>query len=693
MKLSKSLLILALFLPGNLFAGVIRFEISTREPFADGQEFGNVGAYERIVGKIHYAIDPKLPQNRAIVDLDKAPMNDAGLVEFSGDLFILAPVDLRKASGSVLYDVNNRGNKLAMRFFNLGNSSNDPRTADHAGDGFLMRNGFVVVWSGWDGELMAGDNRLRLSVPIATDGDKPITGPVRCEIVPTSNVTHTVVNWANHGSYRPTEDGILKATLTHRERPSDTRDLIPRDRWTLNVSDVEGGSPGQLPKVELDIPEGMKKGHIYELIYEGRDPMVHGVCFAGLRDLISALKHGMGESNPLLVDGHPVIKQAHGFGVSQSGRFLREFLASGFNEDEQHRQVFDGMMPHVAGGGLGSFNHRFAQPTRHVTQHDHHDYPADRFPFAYETQTDPYSERSAGILDKAIASGTAPFVMHTQSAAEYWTRSGSLPHTDPLGTRDATPPDNVRFYTFGGTQHGPAGYPPSRGDGQNLANPGDYRPYLRSLLLSLDRWVREGKPAPPSVCPTIAEGTLVDWHQAATGFPMIPGVNYPLVIQQPDYLDFGPRWLDDRIPDVQPPIPRGSYRVLVPRCGLDGNELGCLSPPEVAVPVATYTGWNIRRAEAGAENELVSLGGSYIPFARNKTTREANGDPRESLEERYGSLEEYLKQLSATCDKLCDDGYLLREDVARIIELQRERVGQFRQVLPGLILIRRSESD
>lgn len=677
MKRISATMMLMMLLNGTASAAVVRFEITSRDPFADGKDFSSAGAYERIVGRVTYAIDPKLPQNQAIVDLDKAPTNDEGLVEFTGDLFILAPADLARASGSVLYDVNNRGNKLALRFFNLAGSTNDPRSADDAGDGFLMRNGFIVVWSGWDGELLPGDHRLRLAVPIATNGTEPITGPIRCEIVPTSDVTRTVVNWANHGSYRPTEQGLRTATLTHRVRPPETRDVIPRDQWKLHVSEVDSNLPGQLPKVELELSEGLQSGHIYELIYEAQDPMVHGVCFAGLRDLISAFKHGTGRNNPLLRDGAPVTHRAHGFGVSQSGRFLREFLESGFNEDEAGRKVFDGLIPHVAGGGLGSFNHRFAQPTRHVTQHDHHDYPADRFPFAYETQTDPLTGRVAGILDKATASETAPYVMHTQSAAEYWTRSGSLPHTDPLGTRDADPPPNVRFYTFGGTQHGPAEFPPAQGAGQNLANPGDYRPNLRALLLALDRWVRDGVPAPPSLVPRIADGTLVHWNQAATGFPRIPDVRYPLVIQQPVFLDFGPRWLDEKIPDVQPPVPRGSYRVLVPRCGSDGNELGCLLPPEVCVPVATYTGWNLRNADAGAEDELVSLGGSYITFARTKAERSATGDPRESVEERYASLDQYLKQLSAACDKFCQEGYLLREDADRIVNVQRQRVKEF----------------
>ncbi|UCG31657.1 MAG: hypothetical protein JSU68_08310, partial [Phycisphaerales bacterium] len=259
------------------------------------------------------------------------------------------------------------------------------------------------------------------------------------------------------------------------------------------------------------------------------------------------------------------------------------------------------------------------------------------------------------------------------SAAEYWTRSGSLVHTDPLGRRDAGVPELVRIYAFGGTQHGPASYPPSRGDGQNAANPADYKPFLRALLLALDRWSQGGRPAPPSVYPTIRAGTLVDWDQKSTGFPAIPGVRYPGVIQQPSYLDFGPRWQKQRIIDRQPPVRRGDYRVLVPRCGTDGNELGCLTPPEVAVPVATYTGWNLRRKDAGAENELVSLVGSRLPFPITTAERTATHDPRRSLEERYRTLEAYLSQLKAACHRLETLGYMLPEDGARTVRVQRKR--------------------
>lgn len=655
-----------------LSAEAIRFEIQVREPFAGGKGFGAAGPYQKISGVVHYAVEPKLLQNQQIVDLSLAPKNAAGKVEFSSELVILAPKDLSKSNGCALYDVNNRGNKLALGFFNSAGGGN---AANDAGDGYLMRHGFIIVWSGWDGELLPGDGRLRLYPPVAKEpAGKPITGLVRCEIVPTANVVRSVVNWANHGSYRPTERGIETATLTIRERAADARNPIPRSQFKILVSDSESQAPGQLPKVELELSSGMKKGWIYELIYDAQDPLVHGVCFASVRDLIAAFKRGSGKDNPLLTaDRKPAVRRAIGFGVSQSGRFLRELVYSGFNQDERGGKVFEAVIPHVSGGGLGSFNHRFAQPTRHVNQHDHHEYIADRFPFAYESQIDPLTGKTDGILQRSQATGTAPLVLHTQSAGEYWTRSGSLAHTDPSGTRDAKPPANVRIYLFGGTQHGPAGWPPAAGDGKYLANPGDYRPMLRALLLGLDRWAAGGAPLPPSVYPTIAAKTLVDWRQSATGFPKIRGVEYPAVIQQPPLLDLGPRWESLRIIENQPPRIAGNYRVLVPRCDADGNEIGCLSPPEVAVPLGTFTGWNLRRKEAGAENELVTLGGSYIPFAATKADRLRAADPRLSLEERYGDFERYMQLLTAHCQRLRQAGFLLPDDVERVLQRQRQR--------------------
>lgn len=658
----------------NLSAEVVRFQVTDRQPLADGMPFGERGSYERIDGRVFYELDPALPANAAIVDLKLAPRNERGRVEFWADLCILAPQDSTIANGAVLYDVNNRGNKLALGMFNE-TGGNNPRTKADCGNGFLMEQGFTIVWCGWDGELLPGGDRLRLAAPVVKTGDTPVTGLVRCEIVLNeSGTTKSVINWANHGSYRPTASGLSQATLTLRERPGDERQPVPRDQWRLHLSDVSSDAPTQLPKMELEIPDEFEPGWIYELIYEAQDPLVMGTGFAAVRDLIAALKDGTGTDHPLLHDGKPWVTRAHGFGVSQSGRFLREFLHAGFNADERGRKVFDGLIPHVAGGGLGSFNHRFAQPTRHTNQHDHHDYPPDRFPFSYDMQTDPLSGQSGGILAKATVTNTVPKVFHTQSTAEYWTRAGSLPHTDPLGTRDAPVPDNVRFYTFGGTQHGPSGYPPGKSQGVHLNNPANYKPFLRALLLALDEWVTKDVAPPPSVYPRIADGTLVPATAAATGFPAIPGAPFPAVIHAPLWLDWGPRWHTEQIIDVQPPRVRGTYTVLVPRCGADGNELGCLSPPEVAVPVGTYTGWNIRRSAAGAPGELVSLTGSFIPFARTKDDRAKTSDPRLSVKERYSSLAEYTQHVITVCEKLREQRYLTETDAERLPTLLTDRV-------------------
>jgi hypothetical protein len=667
-----------LLLPGLLLAGiadaaVTRFEITSRTVVADGQSFGNAGPYERIVGRVYYRVDPTTTANRAIVDLPLAPRTADGQVEFWAELDVLTPQDPTKANGAILYDVNNRGNKLALRMFN-DNGGNDPKTAADFGNGFLLRHGWTVVWSGWDAELLPGGDRLRLAAPRAVSDAGAITGPVRCEVIVDEPLNRTVINWANHGSYRPTERGLAEATLTVRERPGDERVEMPRDQWTLHVSEVSSDISTQLPKLELELPAGLKPGWIYEILYEAQDPLVMGAGFLAVRDLIAALKDGTGDAHPLLLKGRPFLSRAHGFGVSQSGRFLREFLYWGCNADEAGRKVFDGVIPHVAGGGLGSFNHRFAQPTRHGSQHDHHDYPPDRFPFAYEDQIDPLSGERDGILRRCRELNVLPVVLHTQSAAEYWTRAGSLPHTDPLGTRDAEPPANVRFYSFGGTQHGPSGYPPQKGIGQTLANPGDYRPFLRALLLALDKHCRDGDPLPPSAMPTIAEGTLVDWRQPANGFPNIPGVRYPEIINEPLWLFRGPRWHTERIIDVQPPRVLGQYRVLAPKSDADGNDLGCLLPPEVAVPVATYTGWNLRREDVGAANELVSLVGSYIPLHVTDAEQQQTGDPRRSVRSRYGTHAEYVARFTAECQRLHAAGYLTAEDAERLPKVHAERV-------------------
>jgi len=675
-----AVLILSAAWSGTLRAELKSLEIVKREPFAEGKSFGAVGPYEKLVGIARYELDPNHRRNAGIVDLKLAPRNAAGKVEFEADFFILAPHDPRKSNGAILYDVNNRGRKLALRFFNHAAQTNEPKTLADAGDGFLMRQGYVIVWSGWLGELSPGEGRLLMRPPVSLEAGKPVTGVVRYEMMTDAPAaTMPLSRREGHGSFPLTERGLKEGTLTYRLKPDDPRVAIPRDQWSLETlpitksPEIAGGKrsvAGSLPQIRMKLTGGFKPGYLYELAAECEGSLVQGVCYPAVRDLVSWLRYDESRNNPTCtVDGKRTIDRAHGFGVSQSGRYLRNFLYLGFNLDEQGRKVFDGLMPHVAGAGLGYFNHRFCQPTRLNSQHLEHTYPSDYFPFAYGDDVDPHTDKQDGLQRRtfAAAANMLPKVMNTQGTGEYWHRAGSLVHTDPLGTRDVEIPANVRLYTFGGTQHSATSLPLTRGMGEQLLNPADYNPQLRALLAALDLWTRNGDMPPPSIYPTIKSGTLVDFAQSTTGFPAIPGVRYPQVIHRPERLDFGPDFESNGIATVEPPRVGEPYGVKVPRVGPDGNELGTLLPIEVAVPTATYTGWNLRRAEVGAEGQLVSLMGSYLPFACTKAERLANDDPRESLEERYGTFDRYRAKFIAATEDYVRRRYMLDEDARRLV--------------------------
>ncbi len=644
--------------PSRALAGVVKVEIASRTPYANGREFPGVGAYETLRGKVRFAVDPKSPANRAIIDLELAPRNAEGLVEFSADLEILAPVDRGRGNGALLYDVNNRGNKLAIGQFNSG------------ADEFLMRRGYTVVWSGWIAETAPGAGRLRLNAPVALEDGRPLTGIVRSEVVvdaaaPSANLGQ----WANQGSYEPTAKGEANATLTWRLREADPRIAIPRGQWRFETRWPEAdGERGQLPLISLEVVGGLRPGYIYEVIYEAQGSIVQGTGMAGIRDLVSYLKNERSAANPLAVanaEPRSSIRYAYGFGVSQSGRCLRTFLYDGFNADEQGRKVFDGVIPHVAGAGLGFFNHRFASPTRHNAQHDNHLYPADLFPFTYGDERDPFTGRDDGILRRSREAGVVPKVLHTQSSSEYWHRSGSLVHTDPRGQRDAEIPPEVRVYAFGGTQHGPGNNSPAAapGNGQLIGNPADYRPLVRALLDALDDWVRTGREPPASVYPRIADGSAAPWPAAASGWKPLPGVRYPEVIQQPEWLDRGSDFATLRRSTVEPPVSRGKYGVRVPAYDGDNRERGTLDLPCVAVPVGTHTSWNLRNPSIGADTELLSLAGGYIPLPKTAADRERSGDPRLSLAERYASREAYVAAYLEHAKKLIANRYLLAEEL------------------------------
>ncbi len=646
---------------GGVHAAVVRIDITSRTPYADGREFEGRGAYEMLRGKVHFAVDPRSEHNRRIIDLDLAPRDSKGRVEFSADVGILKPVDISRSNGAVFYDVNNRGNPTCMGIVAGG--------SDH----FFARQGFIVVWSGWIAEVLPNGTKYVLRAPVATEDGKDIVGVVRAEMCPNADAQKlSISQWGGHGSYEPTQRGEREAKLTWRLAEKDTRTVIPRAQWRLEKSwPTHEGEPSALPRIDLVLAGGFQAGAIYELVYEAKGPIVQGLGLAGIRDLVSCFRYVADDRNPLrLQSGAPAVNRAHGFGTSQSGRCLRMFVHDGFNCDEAGRRVFDGIIPHVTGGGLGFFNHRFASPTRHNAQHDNHLYPADVFPFTYGDERDPFTGRTDGILRRSRASDTVPRVFHTQSSSEYWHRSGSLVHTDPLGQRDAEIPPEVRIYSFGGTQHGPgSGLARSRASGQLPSNPADYRPFLRSLVLSLDAWTKNGVEPPPSVYPRISRGELVGWRAHESGWRPLPGVRYPTVIQQPELLDRGPEFATLRRTTIEPPVSRGAYVVKVPAYGADNNERGLLMLPSVAVPVATYTSWNLRHRSIGSETELLSLQGGYIPFAPSVKERDGTGDPRLAVVERYGSFDRYLEKFRAWTLKLVEEGYILEEDVVKMERL------------------------
>jgi hypothetical protein len=670
---TRMLWVCILFVPSAVRAEVVRIEIQTREPYAQGREFSGLGPYERLSGRVHFEVDPKHESNDVIVDLALAPRNLKGDVEFSADFEMIAPVDLSKANGTLFYDVNNRGRRMALRMFNEG------------ADEFLMRKGYILVWSGWTAETLPvpddatpGTKLLRLDAPMAKgEGGTTIVGKCRAEMVLDQLATrHSISDRPTIGAYRPTERGLPEATLTWRLRERDPRVEIPRDQWRLEVEDV--AAPGHkhlLPKVELVMPAGLKPGYIYELIYEAQDPVVQGLGLAGIRDLISFLKYDATERNQLrLATGKSAVSHSIGFGISQSGRCLRVLVYQGFNADEKGRRVFDGMIPHVAGGGLGFFNHRFAAPTRFATQHVSHLFPCDLFPFAYEVQTDKLTGETAGLLVRARNANVDPKIMHIQNSAEYWHRSGSLVHTDPQGLRDAEVPSDVRIYAIGGAQH-------SWGDDETSANPltgelpsnpTDYRPQLRAALVAMDQWIRGEALPPESVYPRIADGTLVSREKA--GWRPLPGIRFPDVMQEAEWLDYGPHFHSEGRIDFHPPRRKGKYGVLVPACDEFNNDQGMLRLPAIAVPIGTYTGWNLRGQGQGAEDEMTMLLGAFLPLARTREDRLAVGDPRLSLEEKYKSFEDYLTQFQSAADKLVRQRHLLAEDVPRLVErAQRNR--------------------
>jgi hypothetical protein len=630
-------------------ARLVRLEILSQESFAGGMSFGPAGPYVRIRAIAHGELDPAAPANRAIDDLARAPVNARGMVEYDTDVFILRPEDPAKGSGTLLFDVTNRGNKFLMSWVNdaaepPNGSVNDPKTAADAGNGFSFRRGWTVVWAGWQPESPTANNGMTVRVPVATDHGQPIVRRIREEIiagtrgpekVEIASIPYPAANTDTH-----------QAKLTVRTRESDPREEVPADKWAFAG-----------PNAIRLLPEGtmFAPRRIYDLCYGATNPTIDGIGFAATRDVVSFLRHARaddaGTANPVLTADGSGISRTLAFGVSLSGRFLHHYLALGMNRDEAGARVFDGMLPHISGAGKVFDNTEFAMPYRTSTQHEDHFYPENWFPFGYAKLSDPAGGAPASLLR---GDASDPLVIETNTSTEFWQKAASLLYTDPKTGQDVALPDSVRLFMIAGTQHGGHfGVGTTPGYCANARNPHSAGPALRVLLADLEDWVAHGTLPPASLVPDQETGTA--GSASTEKFPAVPGIVWP---EATNSAGAPVDWINP------PPTFAVEYPTLISRLDADGNEIAGLRLPDIAVPAATFTGTNVYR---DIPSELCDRDGTYVPFARTRSEREANRDPRPSMQERYGSHQHYVAQLRSAAEALVASRLLLQEDADRYV--------------------------
>jgi hypothetical protein len=629
-------LLLCFFVGAN--GALVRIEMKDRSEVLNGHSFGKSGAYERVRGKAYFAVDPKAAANRGIVDLDKAPRNSAGSVEFSADLYMLKPRDPARGNRTILYEAPNRGGKGMLGMFNRASSSMDPTSAEHFGDGLLLDAGYTLVWLGWQSDVPMRRDILRLDAPVA----KGVKGWVRSEFTPDRETTRFSLGDSGHVPYPVLNPDEL--VLTVRDGIRGNRQ--PIDPTTFRIEN----------KTEVVLEKPAAPGRIYEAVYQSTDPAIAGLGLAGIRDLISFLKYG---------STGKTLDHAIGFGTSQSAMLLKALIYEGFNADEKGRRVFDGILAHVAGGRRSIFQ-RFTQHSRTAGPLRNSSFSGtDQFPFADVTTTDPKTGLTDGLLARALKSNTVPKIVYTNSSYEYWGSVGALLHTTVDGEDDLALPATSRIYMLAGGQHGPASFPPSAGRGQNLANFNDYRWIHRALLERLQAWVSEGKEPPPSAFPSLSSKTLVRIRDYS--FPAIPDVIVPRMPHISERLDFGPSYRKAGIIDHEPPRLGLPFAALIPQANADGNDISGVKMPWVTVPLGTFTGWNLRATKIGASTELLGQTGSYIPFPATKQTQIAARDPRPSIEERYSGESDYLAKVREAGMSLARSGFLLERDIPAVM--------------------------
>jgi alpha/beta hydrolase family protein len=650
-RAAVAVLVLLLTAAASASAEVRRVVVSTRQEVLGGD-------YEKLGGTVELELDPTHPANAAIVDLDRAPRNARGRVEASADFMVLRPRRPPARGATALLEVSNRGGKALLPYFNRAAWSLDPSTAADFGDRFLMRLNLTLIWVGWQFDVPQQPGLLRLRAPIARDGSGAIEGLVRSDWTverpsPTLPLAHR-----DHVAYPVADPRHPDNVLTVRSARLGPREIVPRERWRF--ARLDDGRLVDDP-THIHLVGGFLPGKIYELVYRARDPVVVGIGLAAVRDVISWARYDARSEFP--------VTAAIGAGISQSGRFLRHFLYQGFNTDEAGRKVFDGLLVHTAGAGRGSFNHRFAQPSRDAHRFSAFFYPTDLFPFTTRTQTDPETGIADGLLARSADHPEhRPKIFFTNTGYEYWGRAASLIHTSPDGRVDVTPPPNERIYHLAGGQHFIGAFPPSRSERAGRAyrgNPLDFLVTLRALLARLVDWVAEDRTPPASVYPTLAAGTLVSID--ALKFPPIADLRPPTVIHQAHRVDYGPRWAAGII-TREPPGVGAPFPALVSQVDADGNEMAGVRGLELLAPLATYTPWQLRGGHGTDAGELVDFLGTYVPLPRTDGERQRWGDSRLSIERRYADKRAYLATAARAAESLAAAGLLLREDVPRALE-------------------------
>ncbi len=645
-------------------ARVVRVEIESREDVLGGRAFGPAGPYEKITGRVYFALDPANPMNARIVDLDLTPRNADGLVEAWANFVVLRPTSPVPGGGTALLEVSNRGGKASLPYFNRGTRTMDPSAVEHFGDGLLMRLGLTVIWVGWQHDVPIQEGRLRLHVPVATENGIPIQGVVRSDWTVDRPTTVLAVGHRNHVAYPVVDPNDPVNVLTVRDDREAPRRTVPRSEWRF-AREADGRVLEDQTHIYLE--SGFLAGKIYELVYRSQDPKVVGLGLAAIRDMMSYAKYDPASPFP--------VTSGIAIGISQTGRFLRHFLYQGFNSDEQGRKVFDGLMIHTAGAGRGSFNHRFAQPSRDAHAYSAFFYPTDIFPFTGRTQSDPETGWRDGLFAHAHDSFHIPKVFHTNTGYEYWGRAASLIHTSVAGTTDIEPFPHERIYHLASGQHFVGRFPPPPntqlpGSNAYRGNPLNFLFTMRALLTRMVEWVRDGTEPPPSAFPRIDSGTLVPIDEVR--FPKLRGVEFPGVAHVAYRADYGPRWPRGII-EVQPPKLGRSFPILVPQVDDFGNELGGVRTVEVLAPIATYAPWNLRTGFPGGTHQLTDFLGTYIPLPKTEAERRASRDPRPSIESLYSSEDDYLAAVERAARLLVDQGFLLAEELSEVSARARQQ--------------------